>query len=73
MAKPKPLNLPQLAYAFKSGALPSDKMPERIRAKVKRFAEAHPLDQLQAMATPHQPIQRTVGHIYAKPRNARTG
>ena len=73
MAKNRPLNLPQLAYAYKRGELTNDKMPERIRAKVKRFADSYPLDDLKAMSVPLAPtVTRTVGPIHAKLRQVRT-
>ena len=73
MAKSRPLNLPQLAYAYKRGDLTADKMPERIRAKVKRFADSYPLDDLKAMSTHLPPtVTRQIGPIYAKLRQVRT-
>jgi len=73
MPKSKPLNLPQLAYAYKRGDLKTEAMPERIRAKVKRFADSYPLDDLKAMSVPLVPtVTRTVGPIHAKLRQVRT-
>ena len=62
-----PMNLPQLAYALRTGELKPESLSERVLKQVKRFADTTPLDQLEAMAKPkpraHFGFQRASGSM----------
>lgn len=68
----KRMNLPQLAYGFKSGTVKIDHFSKKAQQKIKAFADSVPPDDLKAMAIPPKPYHREVGPIHTRVRQVKT-